>query len=84
MKLDDIIFPRKISFVKIDTKGSEKKVLLGMNKLIKNDSPIILIEENDSEVAILLSEFGYKRIKLNNSRNALYLKWFQLRMCSKN
>ena len=42
--LDKIIFPSKIDFIKIDVQGWEKKVLLGMQEILKTHKPLLIFE----------------------------------------
>ncbi len=55
---DDVI--KEADVVKIDAEGAEPSVLKGMRQLIKNSSPIFLIENNSwSEVTEFLTKYGY-------------------------
>lgn len=75
ISLDNIIFPSKVRFIKIDTEGHEFKIILGAIKLIEADLPIILVEESeqDFEIFNLIKKFGYERIRMsNNTRNSIY------------
>jgi len=63
-KLDNIIKEDrkgKIKLIKIDTDGSDYNCLLGAEKLIKMDMPIIVIEVNESGLEIYnkLMDLGY-------------------------
>ncbi len=65
-KLDNIVYSKKIDFIKIDTEGHEYKVLTGMKKLLINNNPIIMYEldaknyaENDNTVKYL-KKLNYK------------------------
>ena len=68
-KLDDFQF-QKVSFIKIDVEGFEKKVLAGATKLIEDSNPIIVIEQNDVvleghgplEAKHYLEGMGYKSV----------------------
>ena len=47
MKLDDILHTRffqKKLFIKIDVEGGEHRVLKGMQSLLKNQKPLLLVE----------------------------------------
>ena len=52
-KFDELKFKSKVSFIKIDVEGYDHKVVEGMSKLIKKDKPVILIEYNISNFAII-------------------------------
>jgi FkbM family methyltransferase len=47
LRLDDFGFT-DVSYMKIDVEGFEKKVLMGGEKLIRRDRPLIVIEQNDA------------------------------------
>lgn len=53
-----------IHLIKIDTDGTDFKILQGAKKIIQRDFPIIVIEmtENQSEIFCFLKSFGYKYI----------------------
>ena len=62
--IDEILLndTKKIKLIKIDTDGTDYNCLLGARKIIKRDSPIIIIEVNDMEEDIYnqLKKIGYK------------------------
>ncbi len=71
-KLDDILFEKKIGFIKIDVEGHEKNVLDGSIKLIKKFKPNLLIEIekrhsniNVNETIDYINKFGYKSYFFN-------------------
>ena len=47
LRLDEFGFTN-VSYIKIDVEGFEKKVLMGGEKLIRRDRPLIVIEQNDA------------------------------------
>lgn len=51
-----------VAFIKIDTEGYEKKILLGSEKTIKENKPTVVIEQNrgDFEAQHLLESWGFK------------------------
>lgn len=61
---------KKVHFIKIDTEGSEFRILQGAKKIIMRDKPIILMEYNETnmqqcnaskeEIDALLTELGYQ------------------------
>ncbi len=89
IKLDDLPFSRKISFIKMDCEGYELEVLRGATKLIKKYKPNLLIEFTDKgllmsfnhkhfgkqkKIIKLLKDLGYIDINLNfKSRNKLFI-----------
>lgn len=48
VKFDNIIYKKKICFIKIDVEGFDHLVIKGMKKFLKNDKPVFLIEFNIS------------------------------------
>ena len=73
-KLDDVITDRKIGFIKIDVEGHEKEVLIGAERIIKNNKPVMLIEieEKHSKKPIYdtinyIIKLGYKCYFLKNN-----------------
>jgi len=73
IKLDNINFENKISFIKIDVEGHELEVIYGAMQLIKKNKPnmMIEIEERHSKKKVmetinLISEMGYKTYVYNN------------------
>jgi FkbM family methyltransferase len=58
----------KADVVKIDAEGAEMKVLVGMCKIIENNPPIFLIENNDyTAVTNYLKSYGYGVYKYQKS-----------------
>lgn len=57
---------RRISFIKIDTEGFEPQVLLGAQKVLREDKPVIFIElgskylESSEKSIEILKRFNYK------------------------
>jgi FkbM family methyltransferase len=65
-----------VGFIKIDVEGNELEVIKGGKETIKaNNNPVILFESNDHDEVLfnyLMSEFGYKIIKVTGISN-MYL-----------
>ena len=76
IKIDDLNIPTKVSLVKIDVEGNELSVIKGMHKLILRDYPILIIEDNEEEVADYIINLGYRLHSLNSdsSRNSMFIK----------
>lgn len=55
----------KVDLIKIDVDGSEMNVLIGMQHLLKNQSPLIIIETMEPEVIKLMQTYGYHNYTLN-------------------
>jgi len=89
MKLDDLNFSKKISFIKIDCEGYELEVLNGGMNLLKKHKPNLLIEFTSNgllmgfdkifygkqkKIINLLKILGYEAINLKiKSRNKLFI-----------
>ncbi len=74
IRLDDIKFNKKISFIKIDCEGSEVQVLKGAKNIIKKNKPIILVEYNSPKIISFLKSIDYREIITNKkSRNKLFV-----------
>jgi len=62
LPLDNLVFPRRVSVIKIDAEGSELSVLIGAQTLIAKDQPAIVVEvwsQNRPPVFELLLRMGY-------------------------
>jgi FkbM family methyltransferase len=71
IRLDDIIFDKKISYIKIDVEGYEYQVLIGAIQLITNNKPVIILEEHNDIITFnepksfqLLESLNYKILRL--------------------
>lgn len=74
IRLDDIKFNKKISFIKIDCEGFEVQVLKGAKNIIKKNKPIILVEYNSPKVVKFLKSLNYReKITNKKSRNKLFV-----------
>lgn len=52
-----------IGFIKIDVEGYEGKVIKGMEQMLKNESPVIIVEQKSNKDALrLLTRRGYKEV----------------------
>jgi len=74
VNLDSFDF-NNIKLIKIDTEGNEYNILTGSQKTLKKSKPIIIIENNKfiSKIRKLLTSFNYKEIKIQNSRNLIFV-----------
>ena len=66
-RLDDINFPARVAFMKIDAELHEREVLAGGAETIKRDRPVIIIEDQTNAREFLVG-IGYtcKRISLHD------------------
>jgi FkbM family methyltransferase len=79
-KLDNII-PKKMDnkdVIKIDVEGFEIKVLRGMEKILKTQSPILIVEilcdKDKKEINGFLNKFNYNNTKILDGRNFIFEK----------
>jgi FkbM family methyltransferase len=73
--LDNLEFPNKASFVKIDVEGFELEVLKGAVKTFSESKPLIFIEiktENIKIINEILNRIGYSMIKEYSNDNYLF------------
>jgi len=58
---------KDVDLVKIDTEGHELQVLRGMQNILQNDKPTLVVEvwrHEQEELLDFLDQFGYKRVQL--------------------
>lgn len=77
----------KINLIKMDIEGGEYQALLGMEKVLKNLKPVLLMEVNNAaikkanhtekEVLSLLAKYGYSKIKELSRNESSYNAVFQ-------
>jgi FkbM family methyltransferase len=73
LPIDSFNILEKIKFVKIDAEGHELHVLRGMNKILKRDHPVIVVENNSDDIENYLNDFGYKKDRKENSANLIFV-----------
>lgn len=72
--VDDVVRDDKISFVKLDVEGSELQALIGMQKLIRRDMPILAISAyHKQEDLITLPQF-VSRFETESEHYKLFLR----------
>lgn len=62
VSIDDMDIQENIGFIKIDVEGFELEVIKGMEKKLKSDKPLIMIEvwnQNLDEIMSILNRLGY-------------------------
>lgn len=72
LSLDSLCISHHISLVKIDAEGHESFVLGGMQRLLLEHRPVLIVETGSKEVIDSLSALGYVPEKLQNSPNVLF------------
>lgn len=70
--IDSLGLPHPIRLAKIDAEGHELAVLRGMTNILKTDKPILIVEDNSSELQPYLADFGYSSQKLDGSSNRIF------------
>lgn len=75
--IDNIKIKEKIDFIKIDTEGFEKEVLIGGIKTIKKNMPIVWVEidnKNNFFVFDYFKDLNYKKIiRIDNYGNHIFI-----------
>lgn len=71
--IDDFHFPQKIKLVKIDAEGHELYVIRGMQNILKRDHPVLIVEDNGDDYDSYLKIYGYKKQKLMDSPNLIFM-----------
>ena len=70
--VDCLTPPEPIRLVKIDAEGHELPALRGMKRLLDKDHPILIVEDNSSEISDYLIKFGYSSEKVDGSSNRIF------------
>lgn len=72
LSIDSLNLPERISLVKIDAEGHDLQVLIGMDRLLERDHPILIVEASSSDIAEHLNRFGYSFERINGSHNRVF------------
>jgi FkbM family methyltransferase len=72
LSLDSLRLDRRIALVKIDAEDHESAVLDGMEKLIGQHHPVLIVETGSPNVVARLQAWGYVPEKLAGSPNYLF------------
>lgn len=72
MPVDGLDLPHTVKFVKIDAEGHELPVLKGMRALLERDRPVIVLEDNSTELASYLEALGYASERRPGSSNRIF------------
>ena len=78
--IDDMRFPDKVGFVKIDVEGFELSVLQGMHNILKKYKPFIMIEiqtKNYDQVNTILTDLYYKKLLLEENGKTMDYFYYQ-------
>jgi len=72
LSIDSLNLPHPVRLVKIDAEGHDIHVLRGMESILKEDHPVLIIEEDSSEIEEYLGNFNYSSERLSGSHNKVY------------
>jgi FkbM family methyltransferase len=72
LPIDALRIPTKVSFIKIDVEGHELSVLKGMEKLLTEQGPLLVVEGNDLAVKEFLHSLGYADFRHDGSPNTVF------------
>ncbi len=72
LSIDDLNIQSRIALIKIDAEGHEVAVLRGMQRLLAQHHPVLIVETGSPEVIALLADQGYTPEKLHGSPNLLF------------
>lgn len=70
--IDSLSLKARVSLVKIDAEGHESFVLQGMQRLLVQHRPTLIIETSSPEIVAALSDQGYVSERLPDSPNILF------------
>jgi len=72
LSIDSLNLPQSIGLVKIDAEGHDLSVLKGMESILKNSRPTLIIEDDSSEIGEYLEKFGYSSERIDGSHNKIF------------
>ena len=72
LSIEFLILPHSICLGKIDAEGHDISVLKGMESILREDHPILIIEDDSSEIGEYLEEFDYSFERINGSHNKVF------------
>lgn len=72
MRIDGLSLSGKVSLVKVDTEGHELSTLQGMEQLLGQHSPTLIVEGECPKVADYLASFGYQQEQFSGSPNKVF------------
>jgi FkbM family methyltransferase len=71
--MDALRLPSRISLAKIDVEGHELAALAGMDRILTEDRPVLIVEDSSAEIQTVLTDRGYESTQFDGSPNRLYL-----------
>ncbi len=72
ISLDSLCINHNIALVKIDAEGHEAFIFAGMQKLIRESLPYLIVETSSKQIIADLKGLNYTPLKLQNSPNYLF------------
>ena len=72
LPIDCLDLDNSVRLVKIDVEGHEYAVLLGMEKILSRDHPVLIVEGFDDNVTTFLVSLDYKVKRLAGSPNRIF------------
>jgi FkbM family methyltransferase len=72
LSIDSLAISQRIALVKIDAEGHESLVLDGMQRLLSEHHPLLIVETDSKQVSANLSALGYVQEKLHHSPNVIF------------
>lgn len=70
--VDSLSIPGNVSFCKVDVEGHELSVLKGMENLLREHAPTLVVEGDSEEVNDFLGSLGYSSRKMADSPNKIF------------
>jgi FkbM family methyltransferase len=71
--IDALGIPHRVSLAKIDAEGHDLEVLQGMERLLRRDRPLLIIEDSSTEIDGFLMAVGYEQRRLPGSPNSVFV-----------
>jgi FkbM family methyltransferase len=71
--MDALRLPGRITLAKIDVEGHELAALAGMDRILTEDRPVLIVEDSSAEIQTVLTDRGYESTQFDGSPNRLYL-----------
>ncbi|HKK19971.1 MAG TPA: FkbM family methyltransferase [candidate division Zixibacteria bacterium] len=72
LSIDSLNINHRVSLVKVDAEGYEALVIAGMQKLIADYHPILIVETRSDDVIANVTSLGYSSERLADSPNVLF------------
>jgi FkbM family methyltransferase len=70
--MDALRLPSRISLAKIDVEGHELAALEGMDRILTEDRPVLIVEDSSADLQTALAKRGYTSTQFDGSPNRVY------------